>query len=209
MIKFKIKDTKVSVDFWFATVIALIGVCDSCGYIWLGVLAAVVHELGHILAMIFKGSYPTEIQFSMFNIKIIDKRKKVRNYHEDMFILAGGPCFNLVVAIISYFFWSQTQNEYILFFLLANIILGVFNLLPISALDGGEILYSFLAYRFGDAKANRIVALCSLLVLVPIATLGFIVLFESRYNFSALFLSIYIILLVLFKDRNKKVINLP
>lgn len=52
-------------------------------------------------------------------------------YHAELGIVAGSPFYEILGTII----WT-------------NIILGVFNLIPIPPLDGAKVLFSLLPYRF-------------------------------------------------------------
>jgi len=93
--------------------------------------------------------------------------RKLKNVKRDaMFIAAAGPASNLVLAIIIAFIFrtvihyesnlaamlSVKHMEYIGFvmssYLILNLALCVFNLIPIQPLDGGKILFGILPINF-------------------------------------------------------------
>ncbi len=88
----------------------------------------------------------------------------------DLFVSAAGPAMNLLIAVVAINFyalglangWSLTQSEgaqfFFLYLAIINLILMLFNLLPIGALDGHYILPYFLprelaqAYRYWNHR---------------------------------------------------------
>ena len=82
-------------------------------------------------------------------------------------------------------------------FAISNLSVGMFNLLPVLSLDGGQLIFIILRQRVGADKAEKIVDIITFITIFPLAVLGFIVLFESKYNFSLLFVCVYLIVSLL------------
>ena len=57
-------------------------------------------------------------------------------------------------------------------FLGANLILGCFNCLPVRRLDGGNGLYTLMAWQFNPELAERVSAVISLLFSLAVAAYG-------------------------------------
>ncbi|MGV3590675.1 MAG: site-2 protease family protein [Gammaproteobacteria bacterium] len=112
--------------------------------------------------------------------------RKFRSRWADMFVSAAGPGMNLLLAIIAingYALglangWSFAQGPgaeaFFMYLALINLVLMVFNLIPIGALDGHYILPHFLPprlaqqYRYWNARhGNQI-----LLVLIMLGIFG-------------------------------------
>ena len=73
-------------------------------------------------------------------------------------VAAAGPMANIILAVIAAIFLrvffgldmvSNTLKTFSIIFMQINITLAVFNLIPLSPLDGSQILSPFLEKRFG------------------------------------------------------------
>ncbi|MFR7484548.1 MAG: hypothetical protein ACLUVP_04510 [Acutalibacter sp.] len=76
--------------------------------------------------------------------------------------------------------------------------LGVHSL-PIEPLDGGMALHSLLCARMKASTAARVSTALSAACLLPLAVLGFAILLRTRYNFTLLAMSLYLMLYLVFK----------
>ena len=77
-------------------------------------------------------------------------------------------------------------------FFSANLLVGFFNIQPIATLDGGAAVYAILSVRLGEKKASFWASFFSFVILVPLAALGFWILLRNPYQFSLLFISVYL-----------------
>ena len=171
---------------------------DRTGYIGLGLLAAVIHETGHLLMMAYFHSLPQKICFSAFQVNIVDGGRTRHSYQKDCLILLAGPGLNLVTALLLVPFITA-ESSFLLYFFYANLLLCGFNLLPIEALDGGQILTMLLLTRLNARTCSIIVDILSCIVILPLGIAGFLVLLRSKYNFSLLFISCYLMGLLLLR----------
>ena len=83
----------------------------------------------------------------------------LRNPKEDMVkVAAAGPISNLLLAVIAALclrflfgnnFLTGSIKSFIVIFMQINITLAIFNLLPVSPLDGSQILSPFIEKKFG------------------------------------------------------------
>ena len=169
-----------------------------------GVLSAAMHELGHILAIYLKKGNIKEIAFGIVNIDISgesDNFSKAESTDE-LFILLSGPLINLVLSLVLKLIYFNGGCYIINLISYQNLFLGIVNLLPISSLDGGRILYILLSKKLDFILAERILNIISLLFLIPLCILGFLLLIKSKYNFSLLILGCYLLSYVLFRSDN-------
>jgi len=148
-------------------------------------LCVIVHEAGHLITMYILSKKPKEISFHLFGIDI--KRSESAGYLSDALISLSGPIFNI---LFSFFGFKE------------SLVLGLVHLLPISSLDGGRALFSFLSKYIGFDKAEAAVLTLSYIILVPLTFFGFTVLFYSKYNFSLLLLCTYLLLSLILKGAN-------
>lgn len=198
---FNLFGCNLKVSFWFLAFITGVIMIDGSNELLLGVLAAIFHELGHIFAMILNKDRPSEIKFGLFDIAIIDSNRNNRNFSGDLFILFFGPATNYILALVFYIMFKITYIDIFILFSTQNFLLGVLNSLPIESLDGGQILYIFLTRFVYEERAQIVLELISFLFLLPLACAGFYILLQSKYNFSLLLVSLYLIVL-LFTKKN-------
>ena len=152
------------------------------------VLAALVHELGHLVAMAALGEQPQSIVFGGFGVRMERRRGTRLPYQKEIWIYGAGPAVNLLVALL-FFSYPQIRRVHLL--------LGLFNLLPMGVLDGGQILRCILQKKMEMARGDfwrRSISLCcgSLLIVSAVA-----VFLSSGYNASLLSTSVYLMWLLI------------
>lgn len=199
-IKIEFRGCLVIVSFPFMVLFTLLLLFDDNSTVCWSLLAALFHECGHVFAMIFNKNNPSQICFRAFSVDIIDINKTQRDYNTEVFILFSGPLANLIVASVLLSFYRIFCCRFLRVFATANLFLAVFNLLPIESLDGGQIVSNILLRKFQVRTAEKIAFVLSILTLLPIAILGFYVLLQSKYNFSLLFFSCYLLTSLFFKN---------
>lgn len=196
---FSIFGIKIEISFLFICLISSFVIIESSNLLVWGLSSALLHELGHILVMILVGHKPSKITFNVFDIDIKDNSRNNRDYKEDIFILLGGPTANFLIVAVLWVLYVNCKNEDILILITENLFLGIFNIMPIESLDGGQILYIYLSNKLQQDKALMVLELISFLVLLPLAALGFYILLVSKYNYSLLLLSCYLMGIILIK----------
>jgi Zn-dependent protease len=98
-----------------------------------------VHEMGHFVAARQCGlnvGAPTFIPFVGAWINLKDQPLDVRT---EAYIAVAGPLAGTVAAVAVYLWGRSTDNALLLAIAYAGLFLNLFNLLPISPLDGGRI----------------------------------------------------------------------
>jgi len=199
-IKFEIFGCTIKLNFYFFAMLAFMLVMDPSGLMIFGVLSALMHEFGHITAMILQKNYIKEIWFGFFSLGIVDSKRILRSYRENIFVLISGSFINFVMAFILKLVYLYTGMNIINVIFYQNIYIGILNLLPISILDGGQIAFIILEKKIGLNKALKVTQVISITILMPILVMGFLILLQSKYNFSLLILGCYLMAYLIFKD---------
>ena len=104
---------------------------------FIGLLFA--HEMGHFVAARQRGldvGAPTFIPFVGAWIELKDKPLDVET---EAYVAMAGPLVGTVAAIAVYFWGRWTGTSMLLAIAYAGLFLNLFNLLPLSPLDGGRI----------------------------------------------------------------------
>ena len=127
-----------------------------CG---LFLIAMLVHELGHLLAMKLCGISVKGVRLKAAGAVLYGE---FRSYCHELLCAAAGPLTSFLLGLLFCRILSALS--------IISILLGVANLLPLYPLDGGRILRSALLMRTEEEIALRICSrtafvLCSLLML--------------------------------------------
>ena len=183
-----VRKTKISIGLPTFVFFAVLFVADFSVMSIMPFLAALLHEMGHVLAMKTCGIKISDIKIYPFGVDI-KKQQSLTSYATDIFISIAGILTN-IAAMIACNFLPPSDN--ISFFVSSNVVLIIINVLPIRTLDGGMALEKLLLlkmrYDIVDGVMNFL-SLCSILLLGSVAIW---LLFYTSYNFSLLLMCMYL-----------------
>ncbi len=157
--------------------------------------ALILHESAHLAVMAVNHCPPKAVSLSALGCRVMKDPARSATYLQSAWISLIGPFANLFAFTVLFAFGLEKSR-----FGAANLVLGVFHLLPIEPLDGGLALRALLCRITDVERAQKLVFTISLLLLFPLAVLGFLLLLSTRYNFSLLALSIYLMLYLVLKQ---------
>lgn len=95
---------------------------------------AFIHELGHLIAGICLGLKVKNINIMPFGLSINFEDYSNKYVIKKLIIAIAGPLINLLIVILG--MYNNWEEEIIY----SNILIGMFNIIPIYPLDGGRIL---------------------------------------------------------------------
>ncbi len=198
MIKLKmhIKIFKIQTEcdiflFIFFTLIFFIGYIGEYLIIF---MSMAFHELAHALAAEITGRKINLIRILPIGLNVLIDGQEYRLF-SNMAIYFSGPFLNIFLCILGLAIspFEIVKTEYMNFFIISNLYLSIFNLLPVLPLDGGKILNLLLSYRYGLNKAFAYTRRVSFFLTFHIIIVGAIELIISKYNFSLLIIGMYFI----------------
>lgn len=179
---------------------------------------ALIHEFGHFFMGLALGLKPEALTviptgFSIsFKTKCENYNVKIRNGNllalKQIIIALAGPLINILIICVLYIYNLITNNTTIFNISLeaiiyANILIFIFNMLPIYPLDGGrifkEITYIFLGLKHSYILTNQI----SNIITILLTALSSIYILIYK-NIAIVFILIYLWIILI---RENKIFN--
>jgi tetratricopeptide (TPR) repeat protein len=159
-------------------------------------LSIFLHEVGHALVAKLAGVEVKSIVIwflgGFTNLSYEPEKPLPR-----LAIYAAGPFVTILLGVlffILYFFLSLISFSYAqicLSLVTLNVILLIFNILPVYPLDGGRILQSLMELFFGKPSANLITMVISIPILIGLVSFG-----VYSHDYILLFFCIFIFLAI-------------
>ena len=169
-------------------------------YAWI-MLFAFIHELGHMIAGLILRLKPETLSVMPFGISIRFKTYEYKKLIKikKILIAIAGPVTNLVICIVASILHINDETKQLIIY--SNILIALFNLIPLYPLDGGRILKGIIMLKHEEIKADKIVNKISnilIIFLTAITSIGILYL----KNLSIVFVLIYLWIIVI--NENKK-----
>lgn len=179
---------------FFLVLLALLGIA---GYLPHGVVLfgiVFLHELAHTIVAFAYGMPLSSIELLPFGgVASSEGFQNPDPFAEAMVALAGpltnGVLCLLALAVAPYRVIPAMWHGY---FLRANCMLGLFNLIPALPLDGGRVLRGYLALKIGYRRATERAALIGRVLAVCMGFAGGLGFYFGHINISLLVLAIFI-----------------
>lgn len=195
--KFKLFGTEIYLSFLFMAFITVMLATDKTGFMLPTLFAVLMHEFGHLFIMWVLDCTPKRIKLIPASVQIVNSFS--RGYKNDILIALSGPCVNLLLFSVLYYNYLCFKNEFTLYFALLNLLIGVFNLLPVKGLDGGTILFSLLC-KFTDInRAVLIVRLITVIFALAVIITAVLLTLGGKLNASLYIIGIYLLIMCLMK----------
>lgn len=142
-------------------------------------IAALLHEIGHLAAVLILGGSPERIETGIAGLCIF-----IPERYRTAPVFVAGPAANILTAVI----FAPLSPR----FAAINIIMGLMNLFPAPPLDGGELMQLLLQKISNRKTADRLEAAVSFSALAVLLTAGIYILLRSKGNFSLLLVGLWL-----------------
>ena len=198
MMRFRLFGADVAVSFWFFALVAGFLLLDRRALFFYLALPILVHELGHLIALSLCAVRVRGVRLTALGIDIRHERGSVISYGRELAICACGPAANALMALLLHVWLYPTMR--VMFLVAANLAIGLFNLLPIGDLDGGQICRLLTERFLAPDVARAISRFCSFFVLTGLFAGALFLLFARWHNPTLLVTCLYLAAQVIFKE---------
>lgn len=200
MVRFRAFEINFAISYAAVSLFTLSVVLSEKGNeIFICLICSLLHEIGHLCAIFYFCGKPRQISINLGEFRI-DADILKASYIGEAVIMMSGVFVNFSLCSLSIPLCLFTGFEKIKSFFACNLLLGIFNLLPIRTLDGGELLVLLLSSKISQRKIDLIMTCLTVILLIPLSTLGFYVLLLSGYNYSLLCVAVYLIIIIITKE---------
>ena len=172
----------------------------------------IIHELGHLFTGLALKLKPENIEIMPYGLSLKlktnpkDVNKKIGKGNilevKKIIIALAGPIVSLALSIIFLYidpiFITKQDAVY------SNILILLFNLIPLYPLDGGRIIKSILHIKYGNKFSKKFVYIMSNIIMI---ILSFIFSIAVFYFQNIAYFLICILLWIITLEENKKYRN--
>ena len=196
MLEFRLGGVRCRLSLLFPALLTALLLWKPDGLAVACLLAALLHEGGHLLAMVLLRVPPEDCVLGAFGARI-RLGNRLPSYKSNLIISFSGPLINFLCAGVLYIGDMHTAA-------LVHLVLALFNLLPASALDGGEMLRCGLCLLGLEPLSGFVLRWTSALTLLPLAAVSFWLFLRGEGNGTLLIVSGYLTALLFFSDKLQK-----
>jgi stage IV sporulation protein FB len=154
-----------------------------------------IHELGHVAMAKSFGWHVKEVQLLPFGgVAVVEESGNIPAF-EELWVALAGPAQNAWMAGFAFGMMKLSGGDSFWwgYFLQANLLIGLFNLLPILPLDGGKILVSLLSFRVCYYKTLHICAWFSLCFSCGIVMYAFMRIGTNGVQLNLLMIGLFLV----------------
>lgn len=165
---------------------------------------ALLHEFGHLIVGLLCGMKPDNLSIMPFGISISFKikpeeyNKKIKEGNsieiKKIIVALAGPITNLIfILIVNNININIVKGIMIIY---TNLLIMIFNLLPIYPLDGGRILKGILYINYGKKRAEKYTNQVSFITVIIITAISSILILYIQ-NIAIFLIDAYLWYLVI------------
>ena len=196
---------QIKIDFKIFAIIIIFLITKNIGIYATLMLFALIHELGHLVCGILLGFKPQSISIIPFGFKLgfkvkcddynIKIKKGNRLTLKKILIAISGPLTNVICILVLILIKNKISIEEFQNSIYANILLILFNLIPIYPLDGGRIMQGLIHIFIGLKQSYSYVKTITNINVILLTAISSILILYYK-NIAILLVIIYLWMMV-------------
>ncbi len=160
-----------------------------------------LHEISHLVVVKLM-----HIKTGEFKLHCLGATLEIKDYNnlplkEQIIICLAGPVFNILMSIIFFILSYFLKDDLLLMIVEVNLVLAIFNIMPIYPLDGFKLLEALFSLKLSYVNANKVCNSISYTVNISLIIISMF--FLAHKNISGVFIIIicFFSIFKTFKDR--------
>lgn len=164
----------------------------------------ILHEIGHLIVGVILKMKPEKIEIMPFGLSISFYNNLDDNKIKEIIVALAGPATSLALTIlcgnIDLIYITTQEAVY------SNLLILLFNLIPLYPLDGGRIIKGILDSKFGVANGDRLINKISYITMIILTLISSVGVFYYK-NF-AIFLTCIFLWVIALREKNGKTLDI-
>lgn len=195
---------KIEINLKIILILVLFFLLNKIDIYMIFLIFIILHEIIHAVTGLCFGFKPKVFKLNPLGVVIEFYNYNTRKVWKKILIYLSGPMFNIFLAIFFYYLNIDIIIKTKLIY--TNLLLGMFNLIPIIPLDGGRIFKEILNHFIGNKKANIFMLKSTKMILVLFSLIYSIMIFKVK-NIAIFLLIIYLWYLYLMEEKKVKLLS--
>ncbi len=194
-----VNETRYKIDFTFALTVTLMLLLCKEETVIISLFSSMLHETGHLIFMFIFRQKVVSVTFGAFGVRIDRHSSVALSYKKEAIIAFGGIMINFLIAILSHLYYYLIDSDFALKLTAVNIIIALFNMIPLEVLDMGRVIKYGLLLQKKDIDSDRMLSIISAISVNILAIGTFVYTMVMGVNPSLIAVTIYLYVITLFK----------